>query len=368
MKFNRIAQAGAIAAVAALTLVGCASNEGDAPADDTNSNSAEALSGSIAGQGSSAQGVAETTWIAGFQTANNDKVTVNYDPQGSGAGRKAFIGGTVDYAGSDAALSDDELAAGGFQACAADSSAIDLPLYISPIAVAYNVAGVDDLKLDATTIAKIFKGDITKWDDEAIKALNPDAALPSADIVVVHRSDDSGTTQNFVEYLKANAGDVWDAEISQTFPYEIGDASKGTSGVAEATKAAANSITYIDESGADGLQIAQLKVGDNFVELSPEGAAAVVAASPIAEGRSANDLAIALDRTAAGENDWPMVLVSYVIACEEYKDPAKGKLVSEFVKYAASDEAQQAAAVESGSAPLSAELSAKVIEAAGSIK
>ncbi|WP_029146370.1 phosphate ABC transporter substrate-binding protein PstS [Microbacterium luticocti] len=366
MKLTRIAPLGALALCGALVLAGCAANESGSGATPSSGSSDTKLAGTINGIGSSAQGTAQQTWIAGIQTANPD-LNINYDPQGSGAGRKSFISGAADFAGSDAALSDDELK-GTFAVCADGSKAIDLPVYISPIAIAYNVEGLTDLKLDAATIAGIFSGKITTWNDPKIAALNEGAKLPDAAITVVHRSDDSGTTQNFTEYLAANAKDVWTAEPSQTFPFQVGDAAKGTSGVAEATKNAKNSITYIDESGAAGLSIAELKVGDAFVKISADGAAAVVADSPLVTGREQNDLAIAIDRTDTKANAWPLVLVSYMITCQEYKDAAKGALVSAYVQYVASDAAQKAAAAQAGSAPLSAELSAKVIAAAQTIK
>jgi phosphate transport system substrate-binding protein len=367
VKLNRIAPLGALFVAGALVLAGCASNEAAADGGGTTgSPSAASLKGTINGIGSSAQGTAQQSWIAGIQSAN-PQLNINYDPQGSGAGRKSFISGAADFAGSDAALKDEELA-GTFALCADGTKAIDLPVYISPIAVAYNVDGVTDLKLDAPTIAGIFSGAIKKWNDPKIAALNSGAALPDAAIVVVHRSDDSGTTQNFTEYLAANAGDAWSEKPSQTFPFQVGDAAKGTSGVAEATKSAKNSITYIDESGAAGLSIAELKVGEQFVKISAEGAAAVVADSPIATGRAENDLAITIDRTDTQANAWPLVLVSYIIACQQYQDADKAALVSSYVQYIASDAAQQAAAQQAGSAPLSAELSAKVIAAAQTIK
>jgi phosphate transport system substrate-binding protein len=346
-------------------LTACATNEGSSPAGSA-SASATTFSGTLNGIGSSAQGAAQTVWATGFQTANSG-ATINYDPQGSGAGRTSFIGGSADFAGSDAALKDTELKSD-FLGCAAGSSAIDLPIYVSPIAIAYNVEGLKDLKLDAATIAGIFSGSITTWNDPKIVALNSGAALPDAAITVVHRSDDSGTTQNFTEYLAANAKDVWTKPASQTYPYQVGDAAKGTSGVADATKSAKNSITYIDESGAGALSIAQLKVGSEFVKLSAAGAADVVAASPIESGRADNDLAIAIDRTNTAANAWPLVLVSYLIACQEYKDTAKGELVKGYAGYIASDAAQQEAATSAGSAPLSKQLAAKVQAAIATIK
>jgi phosphate transport system substrate-binding protein len=367
VNFKRFGAPAAVAVVAALALSSCAANESSAPATATGSAApASTLSGTINGIGSSAQGTAQTTWIAGFQTTNTG-VTINYDPQGSGAGRKAFIAGAADFAGSDAALKTEELA-GTFAACAPGTKAIDLPVYISPIAVAYNVDGLKDLKLDAVTIAGIFKGTITKWNDPAIAGLNSGAKLPDAAITVVHRSDDSGTTQNFTEYLAANASAVWDAPAAQTYPYQVGDAAKGTSGVADAVKKAPNSITYIDESGATGLGIAQLKVGKDFVKINAAGAAGVVAKSPVADGRGANDIALKLDRTNTDKNAWPMVLVSYVIACQEYADPAKGALVKAYVDYVVTDAAQKASADQAGSAPLSKELAGKVTKAIATIK
>jgi phosphate transport system substrate-binding protein len=234
--------------------------------------------------------------------------------------------------------------------------------------VAYNVDGVKDLKLDAATIAGTFSGKITTWNDPKIAALNSGATLPSANITVVHRSDDSGTTQNFTEYLAANAPDVWTAPASQTFPFQVGDAAKGTSGVADATKNAKNSITYIDESGSAGLSIAQLKVGSSFEKISANGAAAVVAASPIASGRETNDLAIQIDRKDTSKGAWPLVLVSYVIACQQYQDSAKADLVKSYVDYIVTDAAQKAAAQQAGSAPLSADLASKVSKAVATIK
>ncbi|WP_423922484.1 phosphate ABC transporter substrate-binding protein PstS [Frigoribacterium sp. 2-23] len=364
MNFKRTGSIVAIAAVGTMLLASCASNEGGSTPSDA--ATASNLSGTINGIGSSAQGTAETTWIAGFQQAN-EKVTINYDPQGSGAGRTSFISGAADFAGSDAALKDTELSST-FAACAPGTKGIDLPIYISPIAVAYNVEGVTDLTLDAATIAGIFKGTITTWDDAAIKKLNPDAKLPSAAITAVHRSDDSGTTQNFTEYVKANAGDVWDAESGQTFPYSVGDAAKGTSGVVDAIKNSTNSIGYADESGIGDLKAAKLMVGGKATELNAEGAADVVANSPIADGREANDLAIKIDRTYDADGAYPLLLVSYMIACQEYADSAKGEIVKAYADYVASEAGQKAAAEQAGSAPLSKDLASKVAEAIATIK
>ncbi|WIE64524.1 phosphate ABC transporter substrate-binding protein PstS [Curtobacterium sp. MCLR17_036] len=366
MNIKRIGSIAAIAIAGAVVLSSCAANEDAGNGASSGSGTSSDLTGTLTASGSSAQGTAQATWAAGFQDMASG-VTVNYSPDGSGAGRENFMSGASDFAGSDAALKDEELS-GTFEACAADSKGIDIPVYISPIAIAYKVDGVSDLTLDAKTIAGIFSGKITKWDDSQIADLNDGVDLPDADITVVHRSDDSGTTQNFSEYVSANAGDVWTEEPSQTFPYSVGDAAKGTSGVASAMGSASNAITYIDDSGAGSLDKAKLMVGDKATELSAEGAAQVVADSDLVSGREDNDLAISIDRKDTADGAWPLVLVSYAIACQEYKDADKAALVKGYLDYVVSSEAQDAAAKEAKSAPLSDDLAEKAKAAVDSIK
>ena len=345
-----------------MLLSSCAANESpdSSPAETTK------LSGTLNGSGASSQGSASDAWVAAFQTEHSD-VTVNYSPDGSGAGRKAFISGGVQYAGSDSALSDAELA-GSFAGCAPDSKAIDVPVYISPIAVIFNVDGLDKLNLDAATIAGIFKGTITSWDDPAIAALNPSATLPSAAIHAVHRSDDSGTTKNFADYLNQVAPEVWDAAPADTFPYKGGEAAQGTSGVVDAVTNGKNTIGYADASRAGKLGVAAIKVGTEFVGYSAKAAAEVVAGSPLVEGRSANDIAIKLDRKTTDPTHYPLVLVSYLIACQQYPDAAVANLVKAYLGYIASDAGQSEAAASAGSAPLSADLAGKVKAAIATIK
>jgi phosphate transport system substrate-binding protein len=364
VKLKRFVAPAALAVVATIALSSCAANEGGttpAPSETTSS-----LSGTLNAAGASSQQAAQEAWVAAFQTANPD-VTVNYDPTGSGAGRKAFFSGGVDFAGSDSFMCDEELA-GSFGACTADSKAVDLPVYISPIAVVFNVDGVKDLNLDAATIAKIFKGEITSWDDAAIKALNPDAKLPAANITAVHRSDDSGTTKNFSDYLNQNAPDVWDQKPADPFPYQSGEGAQGTSGVVDAVTNGTNTIAYVDASRAGDLGVVKIKVGDEFVAPSAEAAAAVVAESPAVDGRAADDLAVALDRKTTDPSHYPLVLVSYAIVCNSYADAAQGELVKAYVGYIASADGQKAAAEAAGSAPLSDELAAKVADVLATIK
>ncbi len=352
----------AIFVIGAMTLSSCAANENG---QATSGQATSTLSGTINGIGSSAQGAAQTAWAALFQT-ENPRVTVNYDPQGSGAGRTNFIAGAANFAGSDAPLKESELG-GTFAGCAPNSKAIDLPVYVSPIAIVYNVAGVGDLKLDAPVLARIFKGAITKWSDPAIAQLNPGTSFPDGNITVVRRSDDSGTTQNFSEYLKVNAPEQWDAAVSQTYPYPVGDGAKGTAGVVDSVKNGVNTIAYADESGVGSLAKAQLKVGDTFNTISAAGAADVVSRSPIATGRAANDLAVTINRADTAANAWPLVLVSYLIVCQNYADPSKGALVKAYASSVIGEKAQKTAEARAGSAPLSPELSRKAIAAVSTV-
>jgi phosphate transport system substrate-binding protein len=253
----------ALVAASVLAFSGCAANEAAAPAT-TGGATASGLSGRLTGKGASSMSVAQTTWIAAFQTANPD-VTVNYSPDGSGAGREAFTSGAAQFAGSDRALKDDEMGAGKFALCTPESNALNLPVYVSPIAIIYKVDGVTDLKLDADTTAKIFAGKITTWNDPAIAALNPGANLPAATITAVHRSDDSGTTENFTDYLAQAAPSVWTEKAAGIWPDAFpGEAAKGTAGVVSAVESGNNTIGYADESQAGSLGKAQVKVGSEF--------------------------------------------------------------------------------------------------------
>lgn len=367
MNLTRLGSTLAIGTLAIAALTSCAADDAHSAPEFAGQGSASAdLGGTINGAGASSQGSAQEAWIAAFQTAH-DQVTINYDPTGSGAGRKAFGAGGTAFAGSDSALSDAELS-GTFASCAPESSAIDLPVYIAPIAVIFNVQGVTELNLDAATIASIFAGDVTQWDDPAIAQLNPGTVMPDLPITAVHRSDDSGTTKNFAEYLHANAPTIWTAEPADTFPFPSGEGAQSTSGVVDTVTNGVGTIGYADASKAGSLSVAKIKVGDEFVAYSAEAAAAIVDASAVVDGREPGDIAIELDRSSSAAGVYPIVLVSYLIACQTYADPAQGALVKEYLSYVASPAGQAEAATSAGSAPISATLQAQVQEAIDSIR
>jgi phosphate transport system substrate-binding protein len=344
---------------ASVMLTSCAVNE-PAPGQDVGG-----YSGIVVGGGSSAQQAAQEAWIVGFQTAN-EAATVEYDPAGSGAGREMFIAGGSAFAGSDRAFTEEELEAEEFSSCVPGSSIVQLPAYISPIAIAFKLDGVDTLDLDPDTLARIFTGEIDRWNDPAIVALNPDAALPDQVITAIHRSDDSGVTENFTEYLSAVASDAWPHEPSGVWPLE-GEAAQGTSGVVSTLNNGSGTISYIDASRVGDLGIASVKVGEEFVPYSSEAAAAIIDASPVGEGREEGDLAVEIDRTSTESGVYPIVLISYLIGCSDYVDDEDATLVRAYFEHVISPEGQQDAADAAGSAPISTRLAERAAAAAALI-
>jgi phosphate transport system substrate-binding protein len=289
-------------------------------------------------------------WQAGFQ-GMYPEVDFSYDPAGSGAGREQFVAGTTDFAGSDAPLDQEELATA--QGRCAGGEVFELPNYVSPIAVLFNLEGVEELNLTPDTIAGIFTGAVTTWNDPAIAADNPDATLPGTTITPVHRADDSGTTENFTDYLFQAAGDVWTAEPDGVWSLEGGEAANGTSGVVEVVTSTDGAITYADASRAGDLGVVNVAVGEEFVAPSPEAAAAVVENSPAVEGRGEYDFAIEVNRKTEGSGEYPIVLVSYHIGCIDYDDAETANNVRAFMEYVISEDGQQTAAENAGNAPIS---------------
>jgi phosphate transport system substrate-binding protein len=339
----------ALAGSLALAACGAANEGGSSSASSTGNSSAPQLTGTLSGAGSSAQQAAMTAWQAGFN-ASQPGVTVNYDPAGSGAGRKQFLAGGVPFAGSDAALSADELTQAA--TTCGSTGVYELPVYVSAIAVVYNLDGVADLQLSPATLAKIFAGSITRWNDPAITADNPGATLPDLAITAVHRGDDSGTTTNVTDYLNKTAGDVWTNAAKGTWPIQGGEAATGTSGVIASVTAGKGAIGYADESQAGKLGIAKVKVGSSYVAPSAKAAATVVANSPRVPGRGEFDMAIQVNRATTAADEYPIVLVSYHIGCIQTKDANTAGVLKAFEGYVISPEGQDAAAKNAGSSPL----------------
>ena len=358
---------GAAALALGITLSACAAGN-----EDTGSTSGgettggeSSLSGTLNGGGASSQEAAQNAWRAGFQQANPE-VTVNYDPIGSGGGREQFASGGFAFAGSDSYLDDDEgeLSAANEQ-CGGDP--IEIPNYVSPIAVIFNVEGVDELNLTPQVVAEIFNNKITKWNDPAIAETNPDAKLPDAPITAVHRSDESGTTENFTNFLATVAEDAWPHGEVGEWPIKAGEGGNGTSGVVAAVTQGTNAIGYADASQAGGLGVAAVQVGEDFVEPTAEAAAKILEVSPRVQDRPEVDMAFDLDYKTEEAGVYPIVLTSYLIACQTYADQETADLVKGYLGYIISDEGQQVAAEQAGSAPLADSLASEAQEIVAAI-
>lgn len=363
VKFSSTMKVAAVTAASLLILSGCATNEA-APNDDNGNGDntpASTLAGTLNATGASSQDAAQQAWLGAFQDQHAD-VTINYQATGSGVGRDNFVAGGQSYIGSDRAFNDEEIAAGGFGSCATDAI-IEVPVYISPVAIIFNLEGVESLNLKPSVVADIFNGVITNWNDPAIVADNPDVELPDLAISPVHRSDDSGTSGVFTEYLSAVAPENWPHEPGDEWPISSGESAQGTAGVVGAVTNGNGTIGYADASQAGDLGTVAVEVAGEFVAYSSEAASKLVEASPLADREGAGDLVFEVDPAAAPEGSYPIALVSYLIGCESYEDAATADLVREYMSFVASEEGQQIAADAAGSAPLSDGLRTQVNEA-----
>jgi phosphate transport system substrate-binding protein len=347
------------ALILAATLAGCdLDSSGPASgADDGPAGVASCADGSVTAQGSSAQANAMNTWIRNYQ-ASCPGAAVEYDSIGSGAGVEAFIAGTGDFAGTDATLSAADQSAA--DARCGTGPAIHLPMVVGPIALAYNVAGLDDLRLAPATIASIFAGEVTRWDDPAIAADNPAAILPPTGILAVHREDSSGTTANFTAFLAATAADDWSYGSDRSWTAPGGSAEPGNEGVSAAITKSDGAIGYIELSFAQsfGLETAQVLGGaGQFVEVSNDAAGRTVASAELAG--SGSDLKLDLDYGTTAAGAYPIVLVTYEVVCQRGTPADSLGVVKGFLTYTASA-AGQAAVTRLGYAPLPEEIRREV--------
>lgn len=359
---RRFASVTGIALTGALALSACGSDVNTTATPGT-ANAADCATGTLNGEGSSAQKNAIEEAIRTFQDQCAG-ATVNYAATGSGAGIKQFIAGQVDFGGSDSALKTEEKdgkieADDAAKACG--SPAWNLPLVTGPVAFAYNLKGVDKLIITPEVAAKIFNGVITKWNDPAIAAINPGAKLPDEAIKVFFRSDESGTTDNFTKWLSAAAPSAWTAEPGKKWTGK-GEGKPQNTGVATAVKDTEGGVTYTEWSFAkdNKLGIAQIDNGGGPVELSAESVGKSVAtAEQVGKG---NDLSLKLDYATKEAGAYPILLVTYEIVCSKAKDPAKVALTKAFLKHFSSAQTQKSLE-DLGYAPLPAAVQTKVTTA-----
>jgi phosphate transport system substrate-binding protein len=336
--------------VALAMLAGCGGGNGGTSGNNSQSGGSDLsnLSGELKASGASFPDAYYQEVVSAFkEKAPNANVT--YNAVGSGTGKKEFGQGLTDFAGSDSLVKDsDGVAAGSF---------LYVPTVAAPITVSYNLSGVDKLQLSADTVAKIFQTDIKKWNDPAIAADNPGVTLPDKDITVAHRSDGSGTTNNFTRFLKAAAPSSWKLGSGDTVAWPSGtQGGEKNTGVAQIIQQSDGGIGYVDLSDAteSKLAFASIKNKDGqFVQPTLEAAAAALEGAELADDLTYNPL------NAAGAASYPITSPTYLLIKSRYDDPTKATLVKAFVRYVLTD--GQALAKEVNFAALPSSLQQKAL-------
>jgi phosphate transport system substrate-binding protein len=372
VKITRRGAAAGAAAALALALAGCGTDNNGS--SGPSNPSIDCASGTLTAAGSTAQANAMSDWTKALEN-QCASANVNYQGGGSGKGVQQFQEGTIDFAGSDFALSDKDKPAADARCRSGRGSggstggpAIDLPMVPGPIAVGYNVPGVDaGLNLSASNLAKIFTGKISDWNDPAIAADNPGVTLPNLGIQTFHRADGSGTSYNFSNYLAHEAKADFGFDADKNWPAPGGQGSNGTQGIAQGVKSTSGGIGYMEESFATQNNITVAKVGNEggkFVELTEQNVQNFL--SKAAVTGNGNDLKLAFDYTDTDADAYPALLVTYEIVCQSGNDSAKLPLLKNFLSYISSTDAQNQVAKD-GYVPLPVDLQTKVAAAVGSL-
>lgn len=345
MKLNRFGKVLgttlSMTAVAALSLTACGSDNNSGSSSSSAASGSSAASAadcagknSLTAEGSTAQqnAIAEFNKVWGQVCSGK---TLAYNPTGSGAGVDQFIAKQVDFAGSDSALKDDQITKAK-ERCGGND-AWNLPLVFGPVALAYSIEGVDNLVVNPEVLAKIFQGQIKKWNDPAIAALNSGTTLPDTDIKPIYRSDSSGTTDNFQKYLAAAAPQAWTKGAGKEFQGGAGEGAQKSSGVVQAIQATPGSIGYVEKSPAmaANLHTAQIDSGAGAVALNDDSTAKAVGAAKFkGEGK---DLTLDLNALYASKDAgvYPLMLATYEIVCSKGYDADTAAAVKSFLTVSA---------------------------------
>jgi phosphate transport system substrate-binding protein len=307
----------------------------------------------IQGGGATFPNPAYQQWIKDFGKLHPD-IKIDYASKGSGAGVGGIIDKTFDFAGSDAPMTDDEIG----KAKSAGGDIVEFPSVAGAVVAAYNLPSVKgDLKLNGDVLAKIYLGQITKWDDDALKALNPGLALPGTAITTVHRSDGSGTNFVFTSYLSTQNDDFQTKiGIGKSVNWVGGQGGNGNQGVTQAIQKTEGAIGYIELNYAldNKINFALMQnTAGNFVKASPDTVSAA-GESAAKDMDAKHTLAVRL-WTRDGDNAYPIASFTYLIAYKDLsylKDEAKAQALVDFLWYGTHD--GQKAALGLSYAPLSA--------------
>ena len=319
----------------------------------------------LTGSGSTAQANAMSHFITSYEESCSGK-QLTYTGSGSGAGIADFLAAKTDFGGSDSPLSGDEHTAAKQRCGGAD--AWDLPVVFGPIAVTFNVETTDVLNLDAPTLARIFSGAVTRWDDPAITAQNGN--MPAEDIHVVYRSDASGTTDNFQQYLQGAAGGAWTKGAGKVFNGGAGTAAKGNEGTAEAVKNTEGAISYNEWSYAmkQHLDAAGIQTAGGVAHIGNDFVGKTISNVTIkGQGADPNDLVLDLSKVYATTTPgvYPILLASYELVCGKYPDAEVGKAVKAFMQSTVTDGQQGLNPL--GYIPLPSDFQTRVATAVNSI-
>jgi phosphate transport system substrate-binding protein len=284
-------------------------------------------------------------------------VRFNYQSIGSGGGQKQILAQTVDFGASDGPMSDDNLAK-------APGKLLHIPTVAGADVVAYNLPGNPVLKLDPDAIAGVFLGQIKKWNDPKIAALNPGIKLPDQDIVVVHRSDGSGTTYIWTDYLSKISSE-WKQKVgtntSVNWPAGLGG--KGNEGVAGQIKQTPGALGYVELIYAvqNKMPYADVKnASGEFMKASLESITAAMATAQIPD-----DFRFSMTN-APGKDAYPIAGATWLLVYEQQKDPMKGKKLVEFLKWAMKDGEKMARDLQY--APLPEKVQERVLKRVDEIK
>jgi len=344
-------------AVAALAAIACSPDE-----SGSRQNAAGAGSGSVAltGAGATFPYPLYSKWFADY--ANATGVRINYQSIGSGGGIRQFSEGTVDFGASDSPMKDEEIAK-------AKGPVLHIPTVLGALAITYNLPELKaPVKLTGEALASIFLGKITRWNDPQLSALNGGVALPSRDILVVHRSDGSGTTFVFTDYL-TTVSSAWSAGPGRgkEVPWPVGLGGKGNEGVAGQVKQTPGSIGYVELAYAkqNNLPFASIRnAAGQFVLPSPAGmtAAAAAVAGNLPEN---TDYRISIVN-APGASSYPISSFTWILAYEQQQDSVKGRKLVDFLRWALTEGEKQAAALDY--APLPAAMVTRLQQRLNSIR
>ena len=339
----------AITLAVGLAACGGGSSKGGGGAATSTTSGSKLATATINGSGATFPQAYYETVIEQFKQAQ-PAVTVTYAGGGSGKGQTDLAAGLVDWAGSDSTVKPED-------AAKFKTPFLYFPTVAAPITVAYNLSGVKGLRLSADTIAGIFGGTITKWDDAKIAADNPKADLPATAIVVAHRADGSGTTANFTKYLTKAAPTAWTLGSDKVVNWPAGQqAGNGNAGVAQIVKTTAGAIGYVDFSDA---QFAELTTASVRNRAGKYVAASLAGASAAVDGATVNADLTYDPLDAPGATAYPITAPTYLLISTTYTDAAKGAAVKGFVRYILTD--GQALAADTGFAKLPVSLASKAI-------